>query len=327
MGKKVKKRILASLLKGTVKQPVVWIPIVGVTVEMMKISGCIWPEVHSNSKKMAKLASMTYHLTGVACTTIPFCLTLEAEALGARVNMGRIDRNPYVVEPVEKLLVPDDLLERGRIPVLLEALQLLREYEGHNQPINVKVTGPFTIACQTIGTERFLKALIKSPDFAMDILEKTTQVSLELSLASIRSGADVITISDPNSSGDIIGPEQYRKFIFPHHQGLFGNIDSPTVLHICGNTRRHLPLIAETGVDGFSFEEKVDPEYAMSCIGSKVTLIGNVPTVDVLLDGSPEDVRNYVEHLKKVGIPIISSGCTISPLTPLENLKAMSGCS
>ncbi len=324
MEEKIKKRVLTSLLKGKTDKPVAWIPIVGVTVDMMKISGCMWPEAHSDPEKMAKLASMTYHLTGVSCTTVPFCLTLEAEALGAKVNMGRIDRNPYVIEPVKKLTLPENLLEKGRIPVLIEALDLLREYEGDSQPINVKVTGPFTIACQCIGTEKFLKSLIKNPSFAKETLEVTTQVSEELSLASLKAGADVITISDPNSSGDIISPEQYKNFILNHHKALFDKIDSPTVLHICGNTKNHLPYIAESGVDGFSFEEKVDAEYALAKVGSKLTLIGNIPPVTVLLEGTPEDVENYTNKIKKIGMPIISSGCTISPLTPLDNLKAIS---
>jgi [methyl-Co(III) methanol-specific corrinoid protein]:coenzyme M methyltransferase len=307
---------------------VVWVPTVGVSVEAMKQVDANWPEAHWEPKKIARLAASTYELTGVPCCTVPFCLTLEGEALGCPLDKGTNITQPQIMEHLEtgfdEFEVPGDFLERGRIPAVLEAISLLAASQRDVQPVNMKVTGPFTIACAVFGAERVLLATIEEPDAVKRVMQKMAEVGIALSRAAIQAGADTITISDPVASGDLLSGDQYAEFARPYEQQVFATLkDFPTALHICGYTKDLMPHIASTGTRSFSFEEKVEVTDAKQILGNDVLAIGNVAPVRALLNGSPEDVLREANKCFEDGIDLLSSGCAVPPLTKLENLRAM----
>jgi [methyl-Co(III) methanol-specific corrinoid protein]:coenzyme M methyltransferase len=323
----IKERILAALRGQKPGGRVVWVPTVGVSVEAMKKVDAGWPDSHWDPKKMARAAASTYELTGVPCCTVPFCLTLEGEALGAPLDRGTEITQPQIMEHLEsgfdEFNLPDKLLERGRIPVVLEAISLLAASQRDLQPVNIKVTGPFTIACAVFGAERVLLATIEEPDAVKRALEKMAQVGIELSRAAIKAGVDTITLSDPVASGDLLSADQYAEFALPYEAKVFAALkDVPTALHICGYTKDLMPHIAKTGTMSFSFEEKVEVKEAKPLLKG-VRAIGNVAPVRALLNGGPDDVLREANKCFEDGIDLLSSGCAVPPLTKLENLRAM----
>ena len=64
-------------------------PVLSVTqiaiVEAMEKTDVYWPEAHINSDMMAILGSSLHELADLECARIPFCLTVEAEAMGCTV--------------------------------------------------------------------------------------------------------------------------------------------------------------------------------------------------------------------------------------------------
>ncbi len=327
MSMSTKQRILAALRGRRPEGRVVWVPTVGVTVEAMKQVDAPWPNSHWEPKKLARLAASTYELTGVPCCTVPFCLTLEGEALGCPLDKGTDITQPQIMEHLEgdmgSFELPGDFLSRGRIPAVLEAISLLAASQRDLQPVNMKVTGPFTIACAVFGAERILLGTLEEPDAVKHVLEVTTQAAIELSRAAIRAGADTITISDPVASGDLLSGDQYAEFARPYEARVFATIDVATALHICGYTKDLMPHIASTGTLAFSFEEKVQVRDAKGILGEAVRAIGNVAPVRALLNGAPDDVLREANQCFEDGIDLLSSGCAVPPLTKLENLRAM----
>ena len=322
-----KERILAALRGERPGGRVLWVPTVGVSVEAMKKVDAGWPDSHWNAKKMAQAAASTYEITGLACCTVPFCLTLEGEALGCPLDKGTEITQPQIMEHLEIAFdafeLPQNFLERGRIPVVLEAIALLARSQRDVQPVNVKVTGPFTIACAVFGAERVLLATIEEPDAVKRVLEKTAEVGIALAHAAIKAGVDTVTLSDPVASGDLLSAAQYAEFALPYEAKVFGALkDFPTALHICGYTKDLMPHIPKTGTMSFSFEEKVQVKEAKPLLGN-VRAIGNVAPVRALLNGSPEDVLREANQCFEDGIDLLSSGCAVPPLTKLENLRAM----
>lgn len=326
MGMNTKERILASLRGSKPQGRVVWVPTVGVTVAAMQQVDARWPDSHWDPKKMARAAASTYELTGVPCCTVPFCLTLEGEALGCPLDRGSEMTQPQIMEHLESDLgrfeLPGDFLSRGRIPAVLEAISLLAASQRDIQPVNMKVTGPFTIACAVFGAERILLGTIEEPDAIKHVLEVATKAAIELSRAAIKAGVDTITISDPVASGDLLSAAQYAEFARPYEAKVFSTINVPTALHICGYTKDLMPLIASTGTMAFSFEEKVEVKDAKQTLG-KVLAIGNVAPVRALLNGGPDDVLREANKCFEDGVDLLSSGCAVPPLTKLENLRAM----
>jgi [methyl-Co(III) methanol-specific corrinoid protein]:coenzyme M methyltransferase len=139
---------------------------------------------------MARAAASTYELTGVPCCTVPFCLTLEGEALGCPLDKGSEMTQPQIWSTSRSASTSSscraDFLQRGRIPVVLEALSLLAKSQRDIQPVNMKVTGPFTIACAVFGAERVLLATLEEPEAVKRVLERMAQAAIALSRAAIK---------------------------------------------------------------------------------------------------------------------------------------------
>ena len=58
-------------------------------------------------------------------------------------------------------------------------------------------------------------------------------------------------------------------------------------------------------------------------------MMGNLPPLDLLVRGTPDQVREatrqQLDRLGEVGPMLVSPGGGVSPGTPLENLQAMCG--
>ena len=99
-------------------------PVLSVTqiaiVEAMEKTDVYWPEAHSNADMMAILGSSLHELVGLECARIPFCLTVEAEAMGCTVDLGNIERTPQVTETpfrtANDIEVPRHFLIKGKDP-------------------------------------------------------------------------------------------------------------------------------------------------------------------------------------------------------------------
>ncbi|MFB3766547.1 MAG: MtaA/CmuA family methyltransferase [Methanotrichaceae archaeon] len=322
-----RKRIISALLDGRVDRIPAWLPVVPVTVPMMELSRAPWPGSHKDPEQMAKLAAMPWELTGLPTATVPFCLSLEAEALGCRLDWGSINRTPSVKKNAasmpDEFKISESLLEQGRIPAVLKATEILQERLGDKIVINAKVTGPFTIAGHVFGVSNFLSWIKTNPGHVHEAMSRTVEVTKVLSKAFVDHGADVISISDPTSSGDLLSGGYYEEFVFPYHKDAAGSLKVPSALHICGNTLELLPYIKNTGFDAYSFEEKIDVLLAKKILGDEISLIGNIAPVGTMLQGTPEKVTAEAMNCMRDGVDILSSGCTLSPLTPLDNIRAL----
>ncbi|HWQ19721.1 MAG TPA: MtaA/CmuA family methyltransferase [Methanotrichaceae archaeon] len=322
-----RKRIISALCGGRVDRIPAWLPVVPVTVSMMETARAPWPGSHSDPEQMAKLAAMPWVLAGLPTATVPFCLSLEAEALGCQLDPGTINRTPSVkkraADTPGEFEVPEDLLVRGRIPAALKATEILRERLGSEIIINAKVTGPFTIAGHVFGVSNFLSWVKTRPEYVHDAMSRIVEVTKDLADAFVVHGADVVSISDPTSSVDLLSGQYYEEFVFPYHMDAAGSIKVPTALHICGNTLELLPHIKHTGFDAYSFEEKIDVLTAKKILGDDISLIGNIAPVATMLQGTPEKVTAEALQCMRNGVDLLSSGCTLSPLTPIDNIRAL----
>ena len=88
-----------------------------------------------------------------------------------------------------------------------------------------------------------------------------------------------------------------------------------------------LELYADTGADLVEIDNMVDLSVAKQKIGNRVTLVGNVHTVNDLLHGTPQMVCDASQRcIEKAGDGrgfILGSGCIVPRNTPIENLREM----
>ena len=57
-----------------------------ITTDLMDEANVSWPEAHLNARMMADLAEANYEKGCFENVGVPFCMTIEAEAMGAQVT-------------------------------------------------------------------------------------------------------------------------------------------------------------------------------------------------------------------------------------------------
>ena len=318
------------LLRALTHQPVDRPPVTGlmtaVTVEMMDIVGVKWPEAHHDPEMMARLAAAAHETCGLESMKLPFDMTVEAGALGAEIDYGTKEKLPQVKEPLyrepEELAVGENFMEQGRVPVVLEAIRMAREGYGERIPVVSSIVGPFTLSAMLFGFENLFYWMLVEPEKYVIALKKVTDLCIAYAKEQLEAGSHVVQAGEASSSGDLISSEQYGKFVAPFQKELCHVFESPLVVHICGNSTGHLKYVAETGMNGISFDQKTDMAEAVKQLKGKVALIGYVPT-SLLLNGTPEEVYLLSKECIKAGVDVLNAGCAWPAEIPNENVKAM----
>jgi [methyl-Co(III) methanol-specific corrinoid protein]:coenzyme M methyltransferase len=297
-----------------------------VCIELMEKTGVFFPEAHLDPKKMAQLAAGGYEILGFDTIMPEFSVQQEAEALGCLVDWGSPtmmpDAKTHPMKEVEDLQIPENLLEKPSMKVVLEALELLRKDYGNYVGIVGKVMGPWTLSYHLAGVQEFLLWTIIDPDKVRAALERLKEVSILFAQAQLQAGADVVVIAD-HATGDLVSPKTYQDFLLPVHQEMNQRIGGPTILHLCGNCSDRLRLFVEAGFDAYHFEWQVDAKMAVRVINREMSLIGNISNRDVLFGGTPKDVYKQARYSIEAGVDILAPECAVSLQTPLVNLKAI----
>lgn len=321
-----KKRVITTLLGGVPDR----IPVSCVTQlaikDTMAAVDAYFPEAHSNADKMAKLGSALWELAGLEVTRVPFCLTVLAEALGCGVEFGNEERTPSIYKhlpSVDKIEIPDDFLERGRIPIVKESVNILRSKVGDVLPIIVGMEGPFTLAGHLFGTGELLSSCLTNPEKVKELVNVTTEAVIEYSRYMVRAGADIILIAEPTASPNLIAPEMFKSIVKSKLIEVGESMGGITILHICGDVSEILKDMSECGFNGLSIEETVDVLKARYIVGEDTVLIGNISASNTLPFKTPDVVESEVHTALEKGIDILAPGCGLPTITPIQNIVTL----
>lgn len=330
-------RVIAAMKGESLDRPPVAIFTQSATLGQMEKVGAAWPEAHKSAELMAKLAAAQADMFGFECVRAPFCLTAEAERLGATVAVDKKDAAPMIkahpfkfdpmsgeYDDVATLMDPEEFLKGGRPAEAIKAMELLKKSHGEEYAVVAGNTGPFTLTGNLVNTENMVFGMMMCPEEVDKWVEGVNPIVKAYTNALMDAGADVVQCSEPSASTDMLAPDMFEgaagKFV---RTSLAPKADKYTVLHICGDTAPILPQMAATGVTGISIEEKVEPEKAVELVGDKTILVGNVGSVRPLFQGTPEEVDAAAKRSAKAGFRVISSGCGIAVATPNENMEAL----
>jgi [methyl-Co(III) methanol-specific corrinoid protein]:coenzyme M methyltransferase len=318
------------LLRVLKQQPVDRAPVVGVTnvvtVDLMRQVGTRWPDAHHDPEQMVRAGASAHVVCGLESVKVPFDMTVEAGALGAEIDYGTDTALPKIRAPrfatPDEFVFGEDLLARGRFPVVLEAIRIARRQYDDTVPVISSVLGPFTISGLLFGVETLLIWMIEEPEKLQAAMATATELVTGYIRAQYAAGSHIVQVGEPTASGDLISPAQYLEFVAPSHRRLVASTDRPLITHICGNITRQLPHLVAVGFRGVSFDVKTDIQAARTHLKGKAALIGYVPT-SLLLDGSPEEVHAVARQCLAAGVDALNAGCAVAPDTPLDNIRAM----
>jgi len=323
-----RERVLAALEMKEIDRPPVVCFTQSITVDVMDAVKIYWPEAHTDAHKMADLAIGVPKVLGLESVRLPFCLTVEAEVMGCTVDLGKQDRTPMVkkhaFEAESAVSVPKNVTTLGRMKTVIEATKIAKEKAGKDQAIVVGTTGPVTIAGHLVGTENLLLWMITDPDAVKKFVDVAAKLEKEYITALAKAGADVIVMSDPSSSTDMLSGELFDQYSAPSIKEAFSDVGkAKTVLHICGNVTDLIENMIRCGTDALSVEEKVTPEDAVRLVGGRCALVGNVGVVRPLLQGTPEECFEHAKRCKDAGFNLVAPGCGLAARVPKANIEAM----
>jgi len=268
-----------------------------------------------------------FHLDIVQAISDPY---REAADFGLEVEFPDdglpISRTPLIVEPDDlKKLNPPDPATGRRMSDRVAAIRSFRAQVGGEVPIMGWVEGALAEASDLHSMSLTMLDLARRPEWLPELLEICVEVGIAFARAQVEAGADIIGLGDAVCSQ--ISPKMYRQFALPYEQRIFAavrELGAVGRLHICGNTTRLLPDMLRSGAQIIDLDWMVDLGQAAQIFGDEAAPCGNFDPVKVMLQGTPERVREAVRDCVLHGgrRSFSGAGCEIPDATPPDNLLA-----
>lgn len=291
-------------------------------------AGIALPDYLTKSEVLAssQLAATTRFQNDFLFSSLDSCV--EAEALGSGITFSP-NAYPHIKSPlldnwqqVGNLSIPDPY-SAGRMPVILEACQMLLEQDGGEHFVVGQVLGPTTIAAQIFGIENLMYLLIDEPEGFTRILDFTAQVTHTFAKALFAVGAHGVMINEPSASPNIFPKEVFRAFIHPLLQTIFTelkrNYSGVNWLQISGNTTAILPSIAELELDLITIDSPVNLSLALEVLSPK-TVCGNLNPL-LFLNGRQDQMAEALDGDLRKASYILGTGCEIPLDSDPQNLE------
>ena len=185
-----------------------------------------------------------------------------------------------------------------------------------------------------IGFERGLIAFIENPGFMAELAYRLYEIVLPRMKALKTAGADGYIGSETYCSCDLIAPDTYKDIIYPAQKRFYAETKKTGLypfVYFCGEILPILEYICELGADALLVEENkknfhLEISEIYNKIDGRMTLFGNLDSVDILQKGTKEDVQK--ETIRQIsacrnGKFIMANGCPVSFTTPAENVIEM----
>jgi len=195
--------------------------------------------------------------------------------------------------------------------------------------------GPWQHAACLFGVERLIMMTFDDPGWVHELLSALTEKKLQYIEESLAGAEfDLIEMGGGAASSTVISPKIFKNFCLPYdrqlHEALHA-VGHKVVYHTCGGMMAILELIVQNGCDASETLSPAGvggdaiPEEIKRRIGDQVGLIGGMDQVNILTNGSPDEIRGEVRRLFETlgpGGGYILSASDHFFETPIENLRA-----
>ncbi|MBI4321160.1 MAG: uroporphyrinogen decarboxylase family protein [Chloroflexi bacterium] len=296
-------------------------------------AGYTFSECNTDGRKHVEAQLKCLEDFGVDAVWAPTATGPLCEACGADVRY--LDDNPPVNGPGVVKTDEDiaslgftSVRDAGRIPWVLETTRNLRKGVGREIPIFAVVPSPHTIADALRGTQELFKDFVRRPALVEALIDKCVAPAVEFADLVAEAGANVAWVPEPLCSGTCISRMHYVRFVYPYTRRLFLALRGQgikSVHHVCGDWHDRLDL-SHDGPTALHLAAEADLAEVKATYGSKVALMGNIRSVDLLF-GTPEAVagetRDCLARGASGGGFILSCDCSLPPGSPKENVLAV----
>jgi len=227
-------------------------------------------------------------------------------------------------DAIRSLETPDPAADLGFV---LDAIRILREELAGRVPLIGFGGAPFTLAAYMVegqGSKTYpaLRSMIYGdPPAARELLLRLVETQQAFLGAQIEAGAQAIQIFD--SWGGILPRQLFEDWVIEPVARLVEGIRRPgvPVIYYCRDCSHVLDLVAETGADVISVDEKLPLNRAAELIGPGPALQGNLDPMALL--GGRDVISTGIEQVLE-GAPVgrghvFNLGHGVLPETPVED--------
>ena len=186
----------------------------------------------------------------------------------------------------------------GRFPLIIEAFQRLQERYGQERVLSSGLAGPFTTAASLFGTENFLKATVRNKEGVHKLLQYSTDCVVKCCQDLNRILGIKFMLSEPMVSRNLLSKKQFCEFFLPYlKQSVerMNQFQGSTGIHICGTTKDRWAEVVDAGVSSFWVDNCESLKELKEAYGDRIAISGNVVPVDVLRNGTAEDIEENVK--------------------------------
>ena len=223
---------------------------------------------------------------------------------------------------------PDDIIVNGKHDL---AGAIIKKFVGSVYTF-YRVASPLWLCYNLWGFESMMVMIATKPE----LVDYASSRFLELSLRSVHEaaslGAQAVFIEECLT--DMISPADFKSLNLPFLHRLVDEIrlmGMKSMYYFCGNPSGKWELLMDAGADALSLEEgkkgfEIDIVDVVERVGSRCTVLGNLDSIGVLLNGTDEElraeIRRQIEAGRKNGSRfIMSTGSPVTPETPASRVR------
>jgi uroporphyrinogen-III decarboxylase len=214
----------------------------GINADVTRRLNLKFPDAYKHWDTMVMLSKALKDHDHVTFCLLPFCHTVEAEAMGGIINLGDETAGPrakeYVCTTAEDILaLPEIDYSNGRIGEVLKACTALID-EG--EQVILEISGPFTILNVLIDARNVFRIFRKKPEQMRKIFAKLEEELLRYIREAEKAGVNMLSFADSSGGLNILGPkimEQYVKiFTYPFLREVEKRTTDGTLVLLCPKT-------------------------------------------------------------------------------------------
>lgn len=263
---------------------------------------------------------------------IEYGMAIEPSAFGCKISWWKdspASAHPALSDISEVSGLSAPLMKNdGLMPM---ALHLQKWARSQIAPLGydikmVAARGPLALATHLRGITEFLTDIKIDPEQShrlLDICTKTVIGWLRAQAENLPSVEGILVLDD---IAGLLSPADYEVFAHPYLERIFTAFpDMLKIYHNDANVEPFAERLVDTGFDALNFSHLWDIDEVTRRIGDRVALIGNVPPLQVLAQGSSDEVRASAAKCLSAGNSrlILSAGGGTSPGTSAENIDAL----
>jgi uroporphyrinogen decarboxylase len=196
----------------------------------------------------------------------------------------------------------------------------------------------FQDACAAFGMENAFMQMVQAPEMFQAVIDRIANFYItanEIFYEATRGKLHAVLIGNDFGcqTGLMLSRDMIRQFALPGTRRLVQQARSygvKVIHHSCGSIRNIIPDLIEIGVDAIhpiqALAVGMEPHGLKRDFGDKVAFCGGVDAQDLMVNGSPAQVRAKVKELIGIfptGLIVSPSHEAILPDTPPGNVKAM----